>query len=724
MVPAPPARGHGTGGGAECQGRRSPPLDGDGVRSRRLLEPVRHNGTISLVARAGVAVAMPLEEDWPRSEVLERMIKPWDDELLVEQKAAASHTGNHARLLAGPGTGKTLTLTRHISFLIGERDLQPDTILAITFTRAAARELRQRVTEALGEGRSPRISTLHSFALRQLLKNSSRISGLPQPLRIADDWEEQNIVLPDLKTLCEFSRKSEAQGMLNQLSADWQSLTADESDWDDRFPDPAFLGAWREHRQVYGYTLRAELVYQLKKALEQRGDFELESPIQHLLVDEYQDLNRCDLAVVERIALRGTELFIAGDDDQSIYGFRKADPTGIRRFPEDYSGATDLALQMCKRCDRGILDLGLFVARQDHRRIEKAIRSEEGRAEGEVALLRFDDQYAEATGIAHLCANLIRKRGLRADDVLILLRSDRNGAFSRPIREKLEEMNIETSAGDVANPLDSPQARAFLAFLRLAVRIEDSLAWRTLLQVWCHGVGESAVAAVYDLAHRRNESFAQTVMAAHSNKDILPTNHRARLLKGIDRVLKQLGAMFPEGSRKEYSSADELVNTVQSASTCIVSNEDERVVVLQKFERAARALESISIEELIRVIGIASEDIEQELEEGKVNILTMHRAKGLTAEAVIVAAAEDQYVPGIAGGDQIGDERRLLYVSLTRAKHHLFVTYCDRRTGRQMHTGRDGGRAPRSLTQFLVDCPYTPKDGRTFVSSYAKAASR
>ena len=180
---------------------------------------------------------------------------PWDDHLLPEQRTAAAHAGSHARLLAGPGTGKTLTLTRHISFLVVERNLSPDVILAITFTRAAARELRQRVAAELGENRSPRISTLHSFALRQLLKNAAKTTDLPQPLRIADDWEERNIVLPDLKALCELPRVSEADELLNALSADWQSLTADESDWGKRFPNPVFLGAWREHRTIYGYTL-------------------------------------------------------------------------------------------------------------------------------------------------------------------------------------------------------------------------------------------------------------------------------------------------------------------------------------------------------------------------------------------------------------------------------------------------------------------------------------
>ena len=216
----------------------------------------------------------------------------WDDGLLPEQRAAAVHTGTHARMLAGPGTGKTRTLTRHICFLIAEKNASPDAVLAITFTRAAARELRQRVERELGNDRSPRISTLHSFALRQLLRNSAISSKLPQPLRIADDWEEQKIVLRDLKSLLELGSVSCAGDLLNQLSSDWQSLTAEEEDWERRFPNPKFLSAWREHRRVYGYTLRTELVYQLKKTLEQRGDFELDSSIGQLLVDEYQDLNR------------------------------------------------------------------------------------------------------------------------------------------------------------------------------------------------------------------------------------------------------------------------------------------------------------------------------------------------------------------------------------------------------------------------------------------------
>ena len=155
----------------------------------------------------------------------------WDKDLLPDQKTAAMHVGNHARLLAGPGTGKTLTLTRRICFLVKEKNVPAESILALTFTRAAAQELRQRVANELGNDQNPHISTLHSFALRQLITNGTKITDLPQPLRIADDWEEREIILEDLKALLGLNRISEARDLLNRLSADWQSLTADEEDW-------------------------------------------------------------------------------------------------------------------------------------------------------------------------------------------------------------------------------------------------------------------------------------------------------------------------------------------------------------------------------------------------------------------------------------------------------------------------------------------------------------
>jgi DNA helicase-2/ATP-dependent DNA helicase PcrA len=211
--------------------------------------------------------------------------------------------------------------------------VSPSQILALTFTRAAAEELRQNVKESLAESgiAFPRISTLHSFALRALLRNE-KLTKLPKPVRIADDYEERWIIQEELKTIMD-KNVDEIQDLLNALSADWQKLT---DSWEERFPDPKFLGVWKEQREVYRYTLRAELVYQLKQALQEQGEnIDLEGPPRYVMIDEYQDLNACDLAVIRALASLGSEIYCAGDDDQSIYGFRFANPEGIRRFVDD-----------------------------------------------------------------------------------------------------------------------------------------------------------------------------------------------------------------------------------------------------------------------------------------------------------------------------------------------------------------------------------------------------
>ena len=648
----------------------------------------------------------------------------WNDGLLVEQETAARHSGNHVRLLAGPGTGKTLTLTRRICFLVEEMEVSPFTIRAFTFTRAAARELDQRVATALGREKSPRVSTLHSFALHQLIKNETVITALPKPLRIADDWEERNIVQEDLKTMLNLERVAQASALLNELSADWQSLNADDSEWELKFPNAAFLGAWQDHRHLYGYTLRSELVYQLKRALEQRQDFELESPINHLLVDEYQDLNRCDLAVVQFIESRGVKLFIAGDDDQSIYGFRKAHPEGIRRFPQDYSDVSILELQICKRCGQDILAMALFVARQDYKRIEKTVYADPTAAKGEVALLRFADQFRKAEGIANLCSALVKKHGLELSDVLILLRSDRNGVFSQLISERLATIGIPVAATtDAGNPLDTDSGRSLLSFLQLAARPADSLAWRALLKTWCPGIGPGAIESTNQIARGNGWTFAETIERVRSEPNLLTDTHRSRITKAIEDVHNQLEASFPESAREPKESYDGLEPLIQQAAETIIIDQGERQAALSMLNQTGRAAGVTSVTELVRIIGAGNEDIEQEVETGKVNILTMHRAKGLTAEAVIIAAAEDEYLPGYAQGEAIDDERRLLYVSLTRAKHHLFITYCNRRTGKQRHSGRTSGKTVRQLTRFLSNCPHTPQDGTTFTPAPMKLAT-
>lgn len=641
----------------------------------------------------------------------------WNDNLTPEQQKAASHFGKHARLLAGPGTGKTRSLTRRVLYLVEQKGVKANKILALTFTRAATAELKGRVKADLGDNSPlPHISTLHSFALKTILQYGTAFR-LPQPVRIADDYEERWIIQEELKRILKLQRVSEAADLLARLSADWEQLTADCADWEKRFPNPAFLGAWREHRQVYGYTLRSELVYQLKQALTE-GDLQIDSPPSHLLVDEYQDLNACDLAVIRALAEKGAELFSAGDDDQSIYGFRYANPEGIRRFHREYNPCALLELAECKRCDRKILELALYIARQDPRRLDKPIHPADGAGNGEVRILRFDKQDSEADGIAKICVWLTKKIGIAPEEILILLRSDHNVQFSKPIREALKAHGLEVAK--VANPLEplncpeddagsaQNDGRILLCLLRLIVNPKDHLAWRTLLALRDNGLGDAAMEALYELARKEGKTFSDVLQLVKS--DPTPLSRFGNKVKDEVEAIESLVA----GEKPQPTAS--LGEFIRGFAQKHIADGAVREAVSKVFERVLEVADVENLDELLRAINVSLGDAEQERQKGAINLMTMHQAKGLSADAVFVVAAEDEYLPGRSTGSRADDERRLLYVSVTRARHYLFLTHCRKRTGPQRHTGRNSGKLQRTLSRFLSGGPISSEVGARFVA--------
>ena len=611
-----------------------------------------------------------------------------------DQIKAIDHVGSHARLLAGPGTGKTKTLTRRVLSLILQHNADPETILLLTFTRLAAAQLKdeiKKVLEPLGKA-TPQVSTLHSFALRQILFNSSRVDALPRPIRIADDWEERHIIQEDLKRILNLKEIADVQKLINQLSTDWETLRVDEIGWQQQFPNPAFLGAWQGHKNQYGETLRAELVYQLKRQLNQNRDFQLDKEYKHILIDEYQDLNACDLAVVNELAKRGAELFVAGDDDQSIYGFRFATPDGIRNFDQFYQNAQKLALEICFRCDKNILHSAEFVASLDPRRLPKPTRTKDEADDGEVLIIGFRDQVHEAESIAKKIKSLI-DAGTNPDQITILLRSDRNGALSKPIIEMLKKQNVDVSLSTDSELDNNNEYRAVLSIIRLLVDQNDCLAWRTLLQIGKNGLGDECIKNIENYAQSKDIRFSAAIQKIAENQNEL-------------RKFGQKISAFASGTKtiiEELKAVENPIEVINSLVDKFMTASEIKEQVKKYFIGILENQEKTDLENLIKAVSISSEFIEQETKENAVNILTMHQAKGLTFDVCFIVGAEDEFIPGRNTGDKEGDERRLLYVSMTRARHKLFISYCNKRTGQQRHSGSNSGTEKRTLTRFLRD---------------------
>lgn len=638
----------------------------------------------------------------------------WDDELIDEQRRAASHETGHARLLAGPGTGKTRVLTRRILYLVTEAGVPPEDIVALTFTRSAAFELRNRVKASLGERENyPFVSTLHSFALRNLLYNSQRLDVLPQPLRIADDWEERHIIEEDIRSMLGADRIRDVKGHFGDMETDYSNLVHDTPAAE---ADAAFLGAWQEHREIYGYTLRSELIYRLNRALEQVGDFQLSPHPEHLLVDEFQDLNACDISVIKEISERGVDVYGAGDDDQSIYGFRSAAPEAIRNYGQHFDPFEDLPLEICHRCDQSIVNLAEFVADLDIEREDKEFRPRPDADEGEVRILRFRDQAIEAAAVAWLCEYLTSEEGFDPSDILVLLRSDHRQAFSSPLADAINGRGISVNVNSGGGlPIDTDLGREVVAALRLCVNDGDSLAWRASFQARSgNGIGGGSIEHLNDYARARGVRFAEAIEQAAAEGALTPYLQRTLPdeVQRVEAVVDGIRDECPVGvdddaqETNDDLSVDEFQERLRGVieSAFAEQDQDKLEEVIRFLEQSATETGAVTVSSLINGLSTLGAAPEQELKEGAVNILTMHKAKGLTAPAVIVAAAEDEYIPGKnETRPERDDERRLLYVSLTRAKSFLFVTYCDTRTNNQQYRGRRNPQAPiaRTLTRFL-----------------------
>lgn len=621
----------------------------------------------------------------------------WREGLSEQQAEVAAMTDSVVRLVAGPGTGKTRVMTQRVAFLIEEQSVPPDRILALTFSRAAARELRQRLDLLLGEdiGDRPAVSTLHSFALRQLLKNKGA-PNLPHPILIADDYDERHVIEEDIRWLSGAPSIKSVQKELQNLASDWQTLAADEDEWENVHPNPKFLGAWRRHREIYGYTLRAELVYSLKRALENDSDYPLERDFAHVVVDEYQDLNKCEIDVVRRLIDGDRALFAAGDDDQSIYGFRNAYPVGLRRFSDSYpEGQSEEELEECYRCDKSIVRVARRVIEQDVDRIEKEWDALGEAEEGSVSAYRFYSISGEARGIATLAKGLIDD-GVAPEDILVLLRNDPQGVYSTPLIDALAAEGVEAElAQDPYGVLDEDEPRLLVCILRLLENPRDSLAWRELIAVRRNGIGTVTLRAIYDLANDLGWTYAETLARIADDPTVFK-NSRSKTVAAEVGLVQQL---LEELKAREDEQAAQVLPDIIDVLELDIHREDVATAVDVLTVLAER--DELSLAELQGAVqSVKGAYSEVETERTGIQIMSMHSAKGLTAAAVFIPACEEELIPGRAETRrEIDDERRLLYVSLTRAQHHLILTFSTKRTGRQsqiLQVSED-----RTFTSFL-----------------------
>lgn len=604
--------------------------------------------------------------------------------LTEEQQKIVDHFGAPLRVLAGPGTGKTLCIIERIKALVNQQKIQPNTICAITFTNAAAGELRSRLEKAgIKSDALPYVNTLHGFAMG-ILKNHSQRAGLKAGFKpvygviqriltedVVEDLRHKgvNLTRNDVRDyICAHLQEKSKAGVPSHLSNDPAKTKA--------------LGEFSKHYhanlEFYNAVDWADVLHKTIDLIDSYGDVETEihSKTKYLLVDEYQDLSPLEQEFVEKICGDVTGLCIVGDDDQCIYEtFRFAAPQGIIDFPKKYKNAALLYITLCRRCPPQVIDPALKLIRNNKKRVhEKVLLPFNKDKKGFAVTLLKKSKKSEKEWLVSTILDLLAKK-YQYQDIMILF-TDGKIAKDYVIALKAAKIPLDVQL-TVSNIFQTEYFIWLMATVKWLINNNDNLSIRQCL-AYAKQIGAETIRQLRLQAVASDSSLWEAIDNVAQNpkafkkmrqrNKVVAFHHHLVALKGIKKfsdIVEVFFVYLPE--TKEDTGCNELLEH------------------LKKFDGQ---------EDVVKLPDIL-EDFEQRIDSGElenkhkkepkeVRVMSMHSAKGCEAPIVFIPALEDDIIPGIYATN-IEEKRRLFYVSLTRAKVGVYLTWAKQRTGQEIH---------------------------------------
>lgn len=608
------------------------------------------------------------------------------------QQAAAHEAASMIRLVAGPGSGKSFSIEERVVHLL-QNGLEPSRILAISFTRNAAKDLHKRISASCTEAgllniEQLSVGTLHSVALR-VLRLANLLTMYPVEPRVLDEWEMRAWIDAEFARFANVT-PGRATDVREYHEAWWSTGQQNPANYIPATPPVSpqeqqqFIAFHNMQTGFYacllvGEILRTCMQHASANAIDPRALLSIDQ----LIVDEYQDLNPVDLNFVDHLINQGVSAFVAGDDDQSVYSFRHASPQGIQTFVQRFPTAADHMLADCFRCTPTVLNaaLGVLAGFTAPSRIPKELSSLYATANPPVAghahWWKYGTPQAEADAIAESCADL-HASGLAYGDMMILLGNRR--ATSTAIQEALATRGIPASPVQVEAFRDTTAGRTAFSILRIVSDTNDLVAHRNLLSL----LPQMGAGRCLDLTVRcRNANInAVDLYQGHIPDGVLTPLQRNKV-DDIRAVVATLQGWLPSDTLTQRGIAlSELVTQVagpeagQEWETFIQS-----VPVDATLNELSDFLYADGVEEMASVVAAIHARLQLPIppatDPDRVQILTMHGAKGLSAKVVFIPGLEENVFPNqrrAAKPGLVDEGARLLYVSITRARAAVFLT--------------------------------------------------
>jgi DNA helicase-2/ATP-dependent DNA helicase PcrA len=624
------------------------------------------------------------------------------------QREAVTTTEGPLLVLAGAGSGKTRVIAHRVAWLLVQ-GAAPESILAVTFTNKAAEEMRERIGSLAGPpGLDVFVSTFHAFGL-WFLQAEHAAAGLPRRFAICDAGDQLALVKRCMREVNVDDRAFDARRVLFLVSATKNALRktvkvrpegqGDDYDLVASEVFPRYQAALRSQRAVDFDDLIALPVEILRR--DEAAQRRHQARFRYLLVDEYQDTNRCQLELLKLLAGERRNVCAVGDDDQAIYGWRGAEVKNILRFDRHFPGAKEVRLEQNYRSTGRILACANgVIAKNPHR---KAKRLWTAAGEGQpvrVAALEGEEEEAR-----HVADAIVRQRaeGRRWSDFAVLYRLN---AQSRPIEEALREASVPYHVHGGPAFFDRSEVRDLLAYLKVCARPDDEVSLARVVNVPARGIGDASLERAQAWALGRDVPLLEALRRA-AEVDDLPRGAAERMSGFVDLVDRYAAAFRQQPIGEVARRLVDEVDLWSHARAGVKSAEaaqrkvDALDAMLRSVEGwARRTSRKPTLANYLAKLALDSREEEPEDGEG-VALLTLHAAKGLEFPVVFLVGAEEDLLPcaGIQGeARDLDEERRLAYVGITRAREQLVVTRAAARVKR-------GKVLPRTPSRFLQDLP-------------------
>ncbi|KAK6845785.1 hypothetical protein PG987_000973 [Apiospora arundinis] len=625
------------------------------------------------------------------------------------QTRAVSSNASTVAILAGPGSGKTHTLTSRVVYLVDHVGYQPYDVLVATFTVKAAREMKERIGKALGGGREKKIvlGTFHSIARRYLAAYGQRI-GLDPKFAIADDSDSKSIIARICKRLDTkidppaakaWISKKKARGTVDEAPSKSKAAKDVESQ--------AFLTCFNEYQQHLERSNLLDYDDLLVRCVELLRRYpSCVSNIQSVLIDEYQDTNGVQYELMKLFAQQNRRITIVGDPDQSIYGWRSAEIRNLFRFLRDFHGTEEISLEENYRSSSSILDVSLRVIQQDKDRYEKVLLPVHKKGTRPV-LRRLKNQMDEADWIVSEIRRAKAMSGgmIKDDDIAILLRS---AILSRHIESALGRSGIPYKMIGGFKFYERTEIKVVLDYLRIVHQPDNNDALARIVNVPKRGIGDATVKSLLEEAERgstslwklltkhcRGDRNAKTAIRKQAEQKIsgellkLINNLRTKWIDGtkgksidlvelIQQLLKDLGFekhledTYGEEYETRWSNVQEFVALAGEFMKDPSLTEEDALPDISGVEQLH---ETDVLAKFLANVSLASDKQTDSENQDKplVTVSTIHAAKGLEWPMVFIPAVYKGSIPHIRSDDD-AEERRLLYVAMTRAQALLYLS--------------------------------------------------